>query len=193
MKSTEKATGVLQIDSQSRSLIESAANLRAQVVAKEVQIQALSSYATGDNPDMIVAQQQLVALKAQLAKLGGSQEGSDAELMVPKGRVPEAAMEYLRRLRDVRYYETISELIAKQFEMAKLDEARQGAVLQVVDLAVPPDTRSFPKRTLTVLLATLLSLFIACTWCVFFGKSASRYQDPAVRQRLDALRACLRS
>lgn len=193
MKSTEKSTGVLQIDSQSRSLIESAANLRAQVVAKEVQIQALSSYATGDNPDMIVAQQQLAALKAQLAKLAGSQESSDAELLVPKGRVPEAAMEYLRRLRDVRYYETISELISKQLEMAKLDEARQGAVLQVVDPAVPPDTRSFPKRTLTVLLATLLSLFIACVWCIFFGKSAPRYQDPAVRQRLDALRASLRS
>ena len=65
---------------------------------------------------------------------------------MPKGKVPEAGMEYLRKLRDLKYYETIYELIAKQFEMAKLDEARQGAVIQVADVAVPPDKKSSPPR-----------------------------------------------
>jgi uncharacterized protein involved in exopolysaccharide biosynthesis len=170
MKQTEQSTGVLQIDSQSRALIESAAQLRAQVVAKEVQLQAMHLYATDQNPNAIMAAQQLAALKAQLARLAGTGEDSSSDILVPKGKVPQAGMEYIRKLRDVRYYETISELVAKQFEIAKLDEARQGAIVQVVDPAVPPDTRSFPKRTLTVLLVAFLSFLAACTWSIFFRR-----------------------
>ena len=73
-------------------------------------------------------------------------------------------MEYLRKLRDVKYYETITELIAKQFEIAKLDEARQGEVIQVADVAVPPDKKSSPPRTLLVLLLTLVAFVAACGW-----------------------------
>jgi len=192
MKQTEQTTGVLQMDSQSRSLIESAANLRAQVVAKEVQIQGMRSYATEDNPDVVLAEQQLAALKSQLAQLAGSGEGDGSGLIVPKGKVPEAGMEYLRSVRDLKYYETVSELIARQFEMAKLDEARQGAVIQVVDVAVPPDTRSFPKRTIIVGAVVVLALFVACGW-VFFAEGLSNMQrNPAEHQRLDALRAAFK-
>jgi uncharacterized protein involved in exopolysaccharide biosynthesis len=192
MKHTEQSTGVLQIDSQSRSLIESAANLRAQVVAKEVQLQGMRSYATEDNPEVVLAEQQLSALKSQLTQIAGADQGAGAGLIVPKGKVPEAGMQYIRSLRDLRYYETISELIGKQFEIAKLDEARQGAIVQVVDLAVPPDNRSFPKRTITVALVAVLSFSLACAWSVFFNGLQQRNQDPASRQRMEALRASFR-
>jgi tyrosine-protein kinase Etk/Wzc len=192
MKHTEQSTGVLQIDSQARSLIESAANLRAQVVAKEVQLQGMRSYATEDNPDVVTAEQQLAALKAQLAKLAGTDQDSGSDFIVPKGKVPEAGMEYIRRLRDVKYYETISELIAKQFEIAKLDEARQGSIIQVVDVAVTPDRRSFPKRTITVLVATLLGFVVACVWCTFAEGFRRMLGNPADSHRLASLRATFR-
>ncbi|MDR3739243.1 MAG: Wzz/FepE/Etk N-terminal domain-containing protein [Terracidiphilus sp.] len=192
LKKTEQSTGVLQIDSQTRSLIESAASLRAQIVAKEVQLQGMRSYATEDNPEMVEAKQQLAALQAQLAKLVGGNQDTGSDFIVPKGRVPEAAMEYIRKLRDVKYYEAISELIAKQFEMAKLDEARQGSIIQVVDPAVPPEHRSFPKRTITVLLAMLLSFFAACAWSLISNGFQRANHDPNTRQRLDALRAAFR-
>ena len=60
-------------------------------------------------------------------------------------------MEYLRRYRDLKYQETVFELLAKEFEVAKLDEAREGSIIQVVDAAVPPDKRSSPHRTLIVI------------------------------------------
>jgi uncharacterized protein involved in exopolysaccharide biosynthesis len=101
-------------------------------------------------------------------------------------------MEYIRKLRDVKYYETIAELIAKQFEMAKLDEARQGTIIQVADVAVAPDTRSFPKRTLTVILATILGFFVACGWSISAEGFQRMKRNPADRQRLDALRATFR-
>jgi tyrosine-protein kinase Etk/Wzc len=192
MKRTQQSTGVLQVDSQARSLIESAAVLRGQIVSQEVQLQGMRSYATEDNPQVVTAEQQLAALKGQLAKLSGSDANSSSEIIVPKGNIPAAGMEYLRKLRDVRYYETIEQLIAKQFEMAKLDEARQGAIVQVADVAVPPDKRSFPKRTITVIVATLLAFLFACGWCLLANVIERMKHNPDERQRLDELRASLR-
>jgi uncharacterized protein involved in exopolysaccharide biosynthesis len=159
LKETELKTGLIQVDSQARALIETVANLRAQIAAREMIIQGMQSYATGENAQLAEAKQELGSLRAQLAKLGGSQETDDG-LIVPKGRVPGAALEYLRRLRDVKYYETIFEVLARQYELAKLEEAREGAMVQVVDPAVVPDKRSFPKRSLIVIGAGAVGLLI---------------------------------
>jgi uncharacterized protein involved in exopolysaccharide biosynthesis len=191
MKRTEQSTGVLQVDNQAKSLIESAAILRGQIVAKEVELQGMRSYATDDNPQMVTASQELAALKSQLVKLSGTDENSGSDIIVPKGNIPQAGMEYIRKLRDVKYYETITELIAKQFEMAKLDEARQGAIIQVADLAVPPDIRSFPKRTITIILATLLAFVAACGWSIIAEGLQRLKSNPAERQRIGALLATL--
>lgn len=193
LKHTEQSTGVLQIDSQARSLIESAAMLRAQIGAKEVELQGIRTYATDNNPLVVQAEQELVALRSQLAGLAGSDQDSGQGLIVPKGRVPEAGLEYLRRLRDVKYYETVSELIAKQYEIAKLDEAKQGATIQVVDPAVPPDSRSYPKRTLTVLLAAFAALLLSWAWVVFSNHLGAKTDDPEAQQRLQDLRRAWRS
>jgi len=159
LKETEQKTGLIQIDSQARALIESAASLRAQIAAKEVQMQSMRTFATNENSELVQAQQELEGLRAQLAKLGGSEENADAGLMIPKGKVPEAGLEYVRKLRDVKYNETIFDILARQFELAKLDEAKEGALIQVVDAAVPPDRRSFPKRGLIVIIATAVGFF----------------------------------
>lgn len=160
MKRTEQSTGVLQIDSQARSLIEAASILRAQVVAKQVQIEGMRSFAADDNPQLIMARQQLAALQAQLTKLGGSEPDADS-LVLPKGKVPEAGIEYIRSYRDVKYNETIYDLIAKQFEIAKLDEARQGAIIQVADVAVTPDKKSAPHRASLVLLFSVVGFALS--------------------------------
>jgi uncharacterized protein involved in exopolysaccharide biosynthesis len=193
LKHTEQSTGVLQIDSQARSLIESAAIVRAQIGEKEVELQGLRAYATNNNPAVVVAEQQLAALRSQLASLAGSGDDTSQGLIVPKGKVPEAGLEYLRRLRDVKYYETVSELLAKQYELARLDEAKQGATIQVVDTAVPPDGRSFPKRTISVVLAALAGLFLSCTWAVFSNHLGTSRNDPEARQRLQDLKRAWRS
>ena len=192
MKNTEEKTGMLSLDSQARSLIESAAVLRGQISAKEVELQAMSSYATPDNPQVVLAQQQLGALRDQLAKLSGTASNTSSEILLPKGSIPQAGMEYLNKLRDVRYYETIVELMAKEFEMAKLDEAREGAVVQVVDAAIKPDKWSFPKRTLTIGIAALLGFFMACSWCLAARSIESFKSRPENRQRLDTLLTMLR-
>jgi tyrosine-protein kinase Etk/Wzc len=166
MKQTERSTGVLQVDSQAKALIESAAVLRAQIGMKEVELQGMRTYATEGNPQMVEGEQQLAALKSQLAKLAGSDQNSGSDIMLPKGNIPEAGLEYLRKLRDVKYYETITELIARQFEAAKLDEARQGAIVQVADPAVPPDKKSSPHRGVIIVLVTLIGFSISVVWAL---------------------------
>jgi tyrosine-protein kinase Etk/Wzc len=187
LKLTEQRTGLIALDSQSRALIESAASLRAQITAREVQIQGMETYATGENAGLIQAQRELESLRAQLAKLGGS-EDSSGELMVPKGKVPEAGLEYVRKLRDVKYYETIFDILARQFEIAKLDEAKQGSLIQVVDTAVAPDKRSFPNRILIVAGATAAGLFFGVLAALLQAGIRRLEDDPYARAKLAALR-----
>jgi uncharacterized protein involved in exopolysaccharide biosynthesis len=158
LKDTQQQTGVLQLDAQTKAVIESVAQLKAQIAAKEVELQVLSSYATDENPQRVLAAQEVDGLQRQLAILENKQGGGKGDMQVSTSQIPAIGMTYLNEIRDVHYYETISELLAKQFEVAKLDEAREGSVLQVLDPAVPPDTKSFPNRTLIIALAAFLGL-----------------------------------
>ncbi len=192
LKQTEQTTGLIQLDSQARALIESAANLRAQVAAKEVQIQAMQTYATGENAQLVEAQQELESLRAQLAKLGGSEDSANS-LIVPKGKVPEAGLEYVRKLRDVKYYETIFDILARQFEIAKLDEAKEGALVQVVDPALPPDRKSFPKRGMIVVVATFAGFCLGIVVAILLAGWERLHSDPEAEAKLAQLRNAFRS
>ena len=191
LEQTEQKTGVIQPDSQARALIESAASLRAQITAREVQIQGMQTYATGENSELIQAQKELAGLQAQLTKLGGSENTAGNEFMIPKGLVPKAGMEYVRKLRDVKYYETIFDILARQFEVAKLDEAKEGALIQVVDPAIVPDRRSFPKRGLIVIGATFGGIFIGVLLALCKVGLQNLKDDPETEVRLRLLRAAL--
>ena len=134
------------------------------------------------------AQRELDGLRAQLAKLGGSGNGGTDEFIVPKGKVPQAGIEYVRRVRDIKYNETVFEILARQFEVAKLDEAKQGALIQVVDPAIPPDRRSFPKRALIVIGATFAGLFIGIFVSLLQAGFRRLKDDPENRDKLAYLR-----
>ena len=191
LKETEQKTGLIQLDSQARALIESAAALRAQITTKEVQIQGMQTFATGENAQLVQAQQELDSMRAQLAKLGGSEESPGSGIIPPKGQMTQAGMEYVRKLRDVKYYETIFDILARQFEIAKLDEAKEGALIQVVDPAIVPDKRSFPNRVLIVIVATLLGFFIG-VFTVFLQAGFRNVEaDPEARDKLAYLKSAL--
>ena len=188
MTKTEQSTGVLQIDSQARSLVESAAILRAQVVAKQVQIEGMRSFATEDNPNLLLAKQELAALQSQLQHVAGSESDTGSDINLSKGRVTQSGMEYLRRFRDLKYQETVFELLAKEFEIAKLDEAREGSIVQVVDAAVAPDKKSSPHRTLIVIASTVLAFFTAVFWVWLRKRLDASFDVPENRRRLRAIK-----
>jgi tyrosine-protein kinase Etk/Wzc len=184
LERTEQRTGLVQLDAQTRAAIQLIADLRAQVAAKEAQISAMRSFATGENAELQMAEQELAGLRAQEEKMGAASEGT-TNALVPKGNMQEASIEYVRKLRDVKYYETIFDLLARQYEVAKVDEARQGAIIQVVDKAVVPDRRSSPQRTLIVLGAAVFGLFLGIFWAFAAAGLTRISQNPAERSRLE--------
>lgn len=188
MKKMQQTTGVLQLDSQAKALIEQAAILRGQIAAKEVQLQSIRSFETENNPQYAMVEQQLDALRAQFAKVAGPGANTYGDIGLPKTNIPESGIAYIDALRDLRYNETITELLTKQFEAAKLDEARQGTI-QISDIAMPPDKKSSPHRLIIIILAAVLGFCAASTWCLF--ASAVR-RKPEKLEQLKILRDSLR-
>jgi uncharacterized protein involved in exopolysaccharide biosynthesis len=193
MTKMQQSTGVLQMDSQARSLIESAAVLRAQVAAKQVQIQGMRAFAAEDNPDLVLAKQELAALQSQLSRMASSQQDLGSDINLSKGRVTQAGMEYLRRYRELKYQETVFELLAKEFEIAKLDEAREGSIVQVVDTAVPPDRKSSPHRLFIVLGTTIFAFLAAIFWLSLRQRFALASRLPENRHRLRVIKGLWKS
>lgn len=172
LKKVQQQTGMIVPSDQARAIIEGVARVRAMISAKEVQIGAMRAFATEQNPEVLQAQRELSELRGQLVKLERDQPGADGSSIVSTGRVPESALEFIRKYRDYKYHETIYELLAKQFELAKLDEAKDYAALQVLDAPKAPDERSKPPRALIVALGLLAGLVAGTVLSVVQEKRA---------------------
>ena len=192
LRKTQEATGMLQMDGQVQAIITNAAQLRGTIAAKEVQLNSLRTFATGQNPELLRAQEELRSLRTQLAKLERDQPDKDSSFMVPTGKLPAVGVEYVRSVRNVKYYETIFELLAKQFELAKMDEAKNASSVQVLDAAIPAENKFKPKRALItisgVILGFVLGLVLTFVRAVY---NASR-RNPASQQRWKQLSMALR-
>jgi len=176
----QKEKGLVQLDAQTKSLIMSQADLHAQVAAKEVQLQALRSYSTEQNPEVQLLESQLASLQEESAKLeerGGSPNSSGLDLADVAG----AGAEYLRAEHELEYRQALFDLLLKQYDAARWDEARNAAVIQVVEEAIPPDRKSAPSRTVVVLMFAALGLFGA--WFYILGRSIVAH-NPRIAQLL---------
>src|SRR6266511_355839 len=149
--------GLAAVDVQGRSAVETAARLRAQISVKEVQIGAMRTFAAEGNPELKLAQQEIEVMKRELAKSEGTTPNKTARSAAREN----SGIDNLGLLRDVKYYETMYGLLAQQYESAKIDEAKDSAIIQVMDKAIEPDRKSKPKRWLIVLLSTLVAGLVA--------------------------------
>ncbi len=184
LKQVQEKTGLLQLDAQAQALIKSGAELKGQIAMKEVELGAMRTFATGNNPDYIRTQQVVGGMRAQLAKI---ETGS-----VSTSKAPEAGLEYLRKVRDLKYAETVYELLAKQFEIAKIDEAKEGSMIQVLDKAVVPDRKSKPKRSLMVLLSAITTGFLSILWAFITEALQNAKKDTETKTQLETLKNTLR-
>jgi uncharacterized protein involved in exopolysaccharide biosynthesis len=180
LKKVQQATGVVQLDAQGRAAIEAVAALRARIAAKEVELGAVRTFATEQNPDYQRLTQELAGLRAQLARF---ERGGEASALPSAGRLTEAGLDYVRRLREVKYQETVFELLARQFEAAKLDEARDASLIQVLDQAVPPERKSKPRRSLIVIVTALATGLLAMILAFLRETRERAMQDPEQAER----------
>lgn len=157
--------GVISVDADSRVMVETVGRLRAQVSAKEIQLNSMSAFVTSNNPEYKKVQQELGSLKAELSKLENGR-GKDELGEQKSNEAPAAGLENIKLLRDLKYYQMLYELLAKQYEIARIDEAKDPAIIQVLDPAVEPERKNGPKRTILVIVVFILSLLVTMAWAI---------------------------
>lgn len=184
LKQLQEKTGIIHLDSQAQLGIGTAANIKGQIAMKEVELGAMRTFATGNNPDLVRTQQTISGLQAQLTKI---ETGT-----VSSSKVPETGLEYIRKTRDFKYAETIYEMLAKQFEMAKIDEAKESSVIQVLDKAMPPEQKSKPKRSMMVLIAALATGFLTILYAFIKEALQNAKKDTETEVQLTTLKKTLR-
>jgi tyrosine-protein kinase Etk/Wzc len=191
LRKTQESTGLIQLDEQAKAIIHSAATLKGQIAAKEVELQRMRLFATDQNADLLATQQELVGLKRQLALVEERTRSGRGDIQIATANVPEAGLEYVRKLRDAKYYETLFEALAKQYEAAKLDESKSASIIQVIDRAIAPDKRSFPPRAIVVLVGSIIGFILSVLVVIGYEVFARLRGDPEFEVRLQMLKAYL--
>jgi len=157
----QQQKGLVQLDAQAKAMIESLSALRAQVAAKQVEVQALRSYSMEQNPDVQLAEKTLTSLQAEESRLEQrNQVPGIAGLGL--GNVPAAGLEYLRAAHELQYQQAMFDMLMKQYDAAKLEESKDAAIIQVVEPAIEPDLKSSPHRARFVLIFTFIGFLTGC-------------------------------
>jgi uncharacterized protein involved in exopolysaccharide biosynthesis len=148
-----KATGVSGsvLKSNPASAVAVVAGLQAAVTAQEVKLGTMRGYLAETAPDFKQALNELANLRSQLAK-------QERDGPIASGKTS-AEGDYVSKFREFKYQETLFELFSKQFELAKVDEAREGAAIQILDAAQAPERKSKPKNELIALISFLVAEF----------------------------------
>lgn len=161
LANTQRASGLVSPGSQSEVLIRSIAQMRAEIAGREVTLQGIRLYAAAGNPQLQILEREIAALRQQLSALEAGKAGGGV-LDVTARRLPEASLAHIRKLRDLKYHEALFEILSRQYEAARIDEAKLAPVIQVVDTAIAPDQKSWPPRTVCIFAAGLLGALGAC-------------------------------
>jgi uncharacterized protein involved in exopolysaccharide biosynthesis len=188
LKKTQEQTGLIVPSGQALAEIQASSEIRAQITSRQVELAALQQSATNQNPLVVRLQTEIVGLQQQLQKLqSGTGRRPPGSIQVPTAKVPELALEYVRKQREVKYHETLFALIAKQYESARLDESRDAPLLQVVDRASVPDKKSGPPRLLILLASGILGGLAGAGWVIMRAAIAKLQAEPASAAKLEAL------
>lgn len=182
----DAGVNVRLLNLQPAAALQGVAILRAQIAAQEVQVASLRAHLTEAAPELRTAQNTLSALRSQLARL----ERPEPQ-QAPTSGSPAGAQGFQAQFREFTLQQTVFEMMAKQYEMARLDEAREGSVIQVLDPAQPPEQRSSPKRALMAVVATLAAGFALLLFVFVRQALRSANLDPTSAAKLNAIRRSL--
>jgi tyrosine-protein kinase Etk/Wzc len=189
LEQVQQKKGLVALDAQAKAMIEGLAALQAQVVTKQVELEAIRSYSTDHNPEVQLAERELTTLQEEASQLR-QRNPSLGSANLGLEDVPAAGLEYLRAEHEVKYRQVMFDLLMKQFDAAKLDEAQEAAIIQVVEPAIEPDRRSSPQRVLVLLTSLLAGVLAGSLFALFSWAKEIVLSDP---QRLRQLKELQRA
>lgn len=188
LKQTQLTTGVLQLSGQAQNLIGQEASIQARISADEVQLGALLSSSTEQNPDVIRLRTELAGLRQQLQQM---QHGS-SDTMLTQSQFPAAGLQYIRKERDVQYHQTLYDLLARQLEAARIDEAKASPGIQVLDPPLLPKAKFWPKPFLFILIGLVLGTMCGCIRVAVIYLYEYAETDPRLRDRFLQVKQTMR-
>jgi tyrosine-protein kinase Etk/Wzc len=189
LQQTEEATGAISPSGQTGVVISQVAALQAQIISREVQLDALRTSSTDQNPDVIRLNNEIAGLRNQMLTLESVQKGrKPGDISLTSRSLPADQVVFLRKQRDVQYHTLIFDLIARQFEAARLDEAKASPLIQVLDPAEPPERKSGPYRALWVLVGFVLGFIFGCVRVIGSYVHSRVVADPDNAARLAQFR-----
>lgn len=177
IRAFQERNRAVKLDDQSKAIIEAIGTVKGQLMAKEVELQTLLSYATPNNPQAELLKTQVDELKERLRELEEGKRKSDnpspKDIFIPTAKIPDLSLQYARLLRDAKVQQTLYELLTQQYEMARIQEAKDTPTVQVLDTANVPEKRSKPRRTQIVMLSTITAAFFG-VFAAFFMEYIER-------------------
>ena len=181
--------GVISVDSESRAVVETVARLKAQVSYREVELNAMRPFVTSTHPSYRRVEEEINSLRSELSKLENGRRSNAEQSRQIDGK--NNGFENIQLLRDLKYHQMLYELLAKQYEAARLDEAKDPSIIQVLDQAVEPEQKFKPKRALLVLASAMAALFVAVIWSFIFEARKKTMLLPENAKRWAELRRYL--
>lgn len=170
VKYFQEKNGAVKLDDQSKAIFETIGKVKGQLMAKEIELQTLLSFATPSNPQAELLKSQVEEIRGSLRELEEGKKGaqfSSKSVFIPTMKIPDLALQYARLLRDAKVQETLYGFLTQQYEMARIQEAKDSPTVQVLDVAKIPEKKSKPKRSLIVILSTFMATFLSVFIAVF--------------------------
>jgi capsule polysaccharide export protein KpsE/RkpR len=161
-----------------KAAADSYARLKAEVTAAEVRLQTMRSYLNENAPEFQQQQATLAALRGQLSR---TEQVAD----------PQSGSDYISKYRDFKYEEALFDLFARQYEMARLDESREGAIIQVVDVAQTPEWKSKPKRAQIAIVAFVVTAIALMGFVLIRAAWRQTVMQPDSASRIARIRTAL--
>lgn len=186
LKNFQQQNQAISLPDQTRAMITAAAELKAQITAKEIEADLMAKYVGKSHSDYIRLENELRVLRRKYDefKYGsdaqklpkGALDEQEKDLFIPVDKVPDLGLRYVRLFREVTLQEKILEFLLPQYEQARIQEAKDTPTVQILDRAALPERKARPKRALIVLLAVFFVMVLSATHAL-------------LRERLETLRA----
>lgn len=180
----------IDLTEQTKATVDAGAKIDAQLIASKAQLASLRQIYGEENPRVIAARQETGVLEHELSLMSGNSTANpgDTALYPSLRKLPSLGVQWANLYRKVKVQETVFELLSAQYEAARIQEAREVGTVSVVDSAGVPEKKSFPKRTLTVLIGATISILVAMFWQLAKEKWQLRNPDDPLRSTLARLR-----
>lgn len=172
LKEFQETYKVVAIEEQAKVAIEGAARIKGEIIMSQTELEVLKQFGTERQNEAIMLKSRIDELQNQLERIEkGTRRkessdppqisGADTDFYIPFDELPALGMQLLRLMREAKIQEKVFELMTTQYELAKIEEAKDVNTIQVLDRAVAPDKKSSPKRSLIVVLSTFMAFFAA--------------------------------